>query len=373
MKPASRLGELRPSPVRILSDGAPPGAIPLGLGEPSWELPEAGRRALAVTPAGPCGYGPNLGTPELRRAILNFYGQRCEDVVVTAGSQGALYALFQAWLDPGDAVLVPDPGFVSYPALARLAGARAVPYALAAHDRFRLDPEAFAACLAGEPRAKLAIVNHPSNPTGGGTSVAALAAVARAAAARDVLLISDEVYRDLYFGERPPSLVELGLPGVVTSSLSKGWAAPGLRVGWMVGSTAHVQPARTVHAFMVTSAARPSQAAALALVEDSDRVLASSRREVQARFAALSAAFKEHFGREITPPDGAFYHWLELPESAEVRADPMRFCLRLRDEAGVVLVPGGTFGEAGRTYVRLSFAAHPDQVAEGVRRLAPYW
>ncbi|HZU52865.1 MAG TPA: aminotransferase class I/II-fold pyridoxal phosphate-dependent enzyme, partial [Holophagaceae bacterium] len=89
------------------------------------------------------------------------------------------------------------------------------------------------------------------------------------------------------------------------------------------------------------------------------------------RWDALASSLKEHLGMDAAPPDGAFYHWLALPVAAH--ADPMAFCLRLRDEGGVVLVPGLIFGEGGRAFARLSFAASPDQLREGVRRLAPFW
>jgi aspartate/methionine/tyrosine aminotransferase len=368
MTPASRLSGIRPSPIRVLSEGAPADAIPLGLGEPTWELPEPARRAFSEE-FGICGYGPNAGLPELRQAVAQWYGTVEEEVLITSGSEGALFSLFMAWLGAGDQVLVPDPGFPAYPAIARLAGAETVPYTLSGD--FSLDAKAFVACLEAHPKAKAAVINHPSNPTGGGASLDELRAVAWACRQRGILLISDEVYRDLYFGSRPPSLRDAGTYGVVLGSMSKGWAAPGLRVGWAVGDPQWLAPARTVHAFAVTAAAAPCQRAALALLEASDQVLPQGRQEIALRWEALASAWREHFGEVLTPPAGAFYHWMALPEGA--RQDPMAFCMKLRDEAKVVLVPGTAFGEAGRSHARLSFAARPDQIREGVRRMAPYW
>ena len=370
MKPARRVGELRPSPIRILSEGASPEAMPLGLGEPSWELPEVARRALADI-SGPCGYGPNAGLPGLRQVLAERHGVQEEEVLVTAGAEGALYSLFQAWLDPGDQVLVPDPGYPAYRALARLAEAEAVSYALDGAHGWRLDPAAFEAALEAHPRARVAVLNHPSNPTGGGASREALAAVSKVCEGRGILLISDEVYRELHFGEPGPSLRDVSHGGVVIESASKGWAAPGLRVGWAVGEPRWLAPARTVHAFAVTAAPEPCQRAVLALLKASPSVLEASRRELACRWESLEKAFRSHLGTCPARPDGAFYLWMPLP--AATGEDPLTFCLRLRDEAGVVLVPGFTFGAAGRGHLRLSFGATPTQVAEGVRRLAPYW
>ncbi|MBP1627456.1 MAG: pyridoxal phosphate-dependent aminotransferase [Holophagaceae bacterium] len=368
MMPASRLGHLRPSPIRALSEGAPASAIPMGLGEPGWALPEPGRLAFLGI-EGPCAYGPNAGLPELREAVAQFHGEHLDRVMLATGSQGALFALFQAWLEPGDAVLVPDPGFLSYPALAHMAGATPLPYSLDAN--FRLDAEAFCAALDQAPRAKMAIINHPANPTGAGASREALTRVAEACEKRGILLISDEVYRELYLGERPASLREVTQSGLVLGSVSKAWGGPGLRLGWALGDPKWLAPARLLHAYMVTAPAAPAQRAALALIRESATVLPAARQEIRTRWNAFEAAYRTHFQATPALASGGFYHWLKVPEAAQ--ADPMAFCLRLRDEGGVVVVPGSAFGEGGRHHIRLSFAGQPEAIAEGIRRLAPYW
>ena len=368
MKPASRLDQLRPSPIRAISEGAPPDAVPMGLGEPGWDLPEPAREVLARH-QGPCAYGPNAGLPGLVEAVAGFFGLDPGRVMLGCGSQGVLYALFQAWLEPGDQALVPDPGFVAYPALAGLAGAEAVGYALAAD--FSLDPARFRAALERSPKAKLAVVNHPGNPTGAGASREALAEVAEACERRGVLLLSDEVYRELYLERRCPSLRDVTDGGLVLGSVSKAWGAPGLRVGWALGDPRWLAPARLVHAYMVTAPARPAQLAAQALLQASERVLAEARRHLQTRWDAFAEAHVRGFGRAPAPSAGGFYHWTALP--ARALADPMAFCLSLRDQGGVVVVPGQAFGPGGRGHIRLSYAGDPRQIAEGVGRLAPFW
>lgn len=368
MKLASRIGSLEASPIRRLSEGAPPDAIPLGLGEPTWDLPEPARRALRES-SGTCSYGPNAGLPELRRAIAAWHGVDPDEVLVTCGSSGALFGLFLAFVEPGDEVLIPDPGYPAYEALARLSGGVVRLYSLDAC--FRLNAEQFIAALEASPKARLAVLNAPSNPTGGGARRDDLLRIARACEARDVLLVSDEVYRELHFGERPTSLRDVSSSGVVVTSVSKGWGAPGLRVGWAVGDPEILARLRIVHGYAVTAAARPAQHAALALVEASAEVLTAAREEIRIRFEALKEAQVRELGRSVVPPDGGFYLFMSLPEGA--LADPWSFCLALRDQARVVLVPGEVFGPAGRAHVRLSFAAFPEQIAEGVRRIAPFW
>jgi aspartate/methionine/tyrosine aminotransferase len=371
IQPSSRLSQVKPSLIRAISEGAPADAIPLGLGEPTWDLPTPARRALERE-SGVCAYGPNAGLPELRRAIGAWHGASAEETLVTCGSEEALFSLFMAWLNPGDEVLVPDPGFTAYAALARIAGAEPVTFPLDASNRFRLDAKAFISTLDVHPKAKAAIINTPSNPTGGSASLETLREISKACEARGILLISDEVYRDLCFGPRPPSLRDAGSYGVITTSVSKGWGAPGLRVGWAVGDPAWLAPARTLHAFAVTAATAPAQRAALALLEASNSVLEAARGEIRARWEALADAWHTHLGTRLTPPDGSFYHWTNLPDSAA--GDAFSFCVKLRDEAKVVLVPGTAFSDSvGQRFARLSFAARPEQLREGVRRLAPFW
>jgi aspartate/methionine/tyrosine aminotransferase len=138
-----------------------------------------------------------------------------------------------------------------------------------------------------------------------------------------------------------------------------------------VGDPAWLAPARVVHGYAVTGTATPAQWAALALIEHSEAILAEARAAVGERWEALAAALRDELGQAVAPPDGTFYHFMALPEAA--LGDPWGFCVKLRDEAKVVLVPGQVFGPGGAAHVRLSFAASPEQLREGVRRLAPRW
>lgn len=368
MKPAARLDGLGLSPIRRMNLGAPPDAISLGLGEPTWPLSATASRALASS-GSDCSYGPNAGIPELREAVAAFYGVSPDRVMLTAGSQGALFALFQAWAGLGSEVLVPDPGFLAYPVLARLAGAVPVPYPLGTGGS--LDADAFIEALRSHPQATLAIINHPGNPCGGGATAADLARVAEACRSAEVLLVSDEVYRELYVGNRPPSLLEVSDYGIVLSSVSKAWGAPGLRVGWAVGDSKVLEPARLVHNFMTTAAARPSQQAALALIADSATVIPEARAALCTRWNVLAAAVSSYLGISVVSPAGAFYYWLPLPSEAHV--DPLAFCLRVRDEGKVIIVPGLAFGERGRGYARISYAGEAVAIHEGIRRLVPFF
>ncbi|MBN2873931.1 MAG: pyridoxal phosphate-dependent aminotransferase [Spirochaetales bacterium] len=358
-----------------MGQGAPEGCVSLGLGEPSWPLPASASRALAKAygEGSTCPYGPNAGTPELRRALSAWLGSPEDTLMLAAGSQAALFALFQAWAGDGDEVLVPDPGFVTYPVLAAMAGAKALAYELA--DDGSLDAERFIATLDKATRAKLAVINHPANPTGVGASADALAKVARICQDRGVVLVSDEVYRDLYLENRHPGILDDGVRrGIVAlGSMSKAFAAPGLRVGWALGDPDVLAPARLVHNAMTSCLSRPAQAAAVAILDEAQAVLDESRRQLRLRWDTFDASYRKMLSFLPPPviPAGGFYHWMPLPR--EGLSDPVGFCMRVRDVGHVIVVPGVAFGARGAAFARLSWGGFPEDTIEGITRLAPYW
>lgn len=335
-------------------------AVNLALGEPTWPLPQAASRALATVDR--CGYGPHAGESALRREISVYEGASPDELLVTAGAQAALFVVTQTYLGPGDVALIPDPGFPAYLSLSELAGARAAPYplALGTHD---LDADALLARLEQAPDAKFVFLNHPANPTGGLASAGALRRVAEACEERGVLLVSDEVYRELHApaSSTPASLRDVSRTGLVVGSVSKAWAAPGLRVGWLVGDPDILEPCRAFHALMTTHAATSSQAAALALLEARAEILDESRRQLDVRREALREAWLEATGREPKLPKHGLYSWFWV-------GDDVEFCRKAGKE-GVALVPGSAFGNRGRGFVRLSLGAPPEAIGDGVRRL----
>lgn len=369
MTVAARAAGLSTSPIRSIALGAPAGTISLALGEPGWPVPDAAVRALSgwAAEAMTCSYGPNEGLPELVDALTERYAVRPGEVMVSAGSQAALFALFQAHVPTGSRVLVPDPGFPAYATLSALAGAQPTTYPLAADGS--LDPEALISLLDRHNDVSLAVLNHPGNPTGGVATAVGLEAVARACERRGVTLLSDEVYRELTLAGPQPSVREVSDQAIVVESVSKAWAAPGLRVGWAVGPAQLLTPARLVHNAMTTAPARPSQVAAAALLRDSMRVLAESREELRRRWAIAAAG--PQVLQATRPVQAGFYLWLPLPPWAA--ADPDGFVRRVRDEGRVLVVPGSAFGPAGRSHARVSVGGSRSELVQGLARLAPWW
>lgn len=365
MIPAQRVQGIGLSQIRQMYLGARPDAINLGLGEPGWALPAFIPEVLAAG-GSTCSYGPNIGIAELREAIAAYEHLPQDQIMVSAGSQAALYALFQAWLNPGDRVLVPDPGFLAYPALASLAGAISLPYTLQPDGS-----PCFAnltALIEANSSVRMMIINYPSNPTGKTVSPAVLSAIATFCTKHEIILLSDEVYAELYLAEVSPGLRSVSDQGIVLSSISKAWGAPGLRVGWATASAELLAPARLIHNYMNTAPARPSQQAAAALVQNSETLLPAARDEIRRRWAALSAALQEFCGIEAQAPGGSFYYWLQLPDS--ISMSELDWCMKLRDSANVIIIPGSAFGAAGKGHVRISFGMDTQIIHHGIQRMA---
>lgn len=379
--PAARLRGVELSVIRKLYDRALElgDFVNLGLGEPDLPLPEVVRRAAerALRERSVVGYTPNAGLPALRRAIAGSYGPDGygpDNVCVTCGSQEALWIVLQTLVDPGDEVLVPDPGFVSYPACVRLVGGNPVPYRLPAARGFALDPDDLAARLSARTRA--VVVNSPSNPTGqalGRAEVDAVASLLREAEAehgRPVWLISDEIYRELYYDERPPSAADLPDPSrtVVVSGLSKSMCMTGWRVGWVLGPRELLRHAIAVHQYTAICAPTLSQLAGLAAftpegarAREQIRAVLGQRRERVLGFARDEAEIG------CTVPAGAFYVLLDI--GGRAGGDCGEVARQLLEEERVLTIPGGGFGEESRGTLRISFATDAETLDAGLRRL----
>ncbi|HYP54299.1 MAG TPA: aminotransferase class I/II-fold pyridoxal phosphate-dependent enzyme, partial [Pyrinomonadaceae bacterium] len=222
--------------IRQVFDRALPGSINLGLGEPDLPTPDVIREAAArVVREEQNGYTQHAGLPALRERVADDYQftrGKPGRVVVTAGSQEALYLALLTLVDEGDEVLLPDPGFVAYPTIVRMAGGTPVFYKLPASSDFEFDAEDFRRRLT--PRTRAVVLISPSNPTGRTLSAEDLAAMAAALEGSGAYLVSDEIYRELYYTtERPPSASDFYPRTLVVGGLSKSLSMTGWRLGWL--------------------------------------------------------------------------------------------------------------------------------------------
>lgn len=368
-EPPRRLRGIEKSVIRQVFDRARPGSINLGLGEPDLPTPEVIRREAArVVTEEQNGYTSHAGLPALRERVASDYahaGLAPDQVVITAGSQEALYLALLTLVDEGDEVLIPDPGFVAYPTIVRMAGGVPKPYRMPATGGFAFDASEFRRALTA--RTKVVVLISPSNPTGRVLSRRDLADVAEALRGTGVYVLSDEIYRELYFTqERPASVSEFYRERVVViGGLSKSMSMTGWRLGWLLGDAEVVKSALVLHGYTTTCASTVSQKAALASwTDEAEAARASARRTFRERRDYLFSLLAGELGTSAVEPDGAFYAMVDVKELG----DSMSVAEKLL-EHGVITVPGSAFGPEGEGYLRVSFCADLPVIAEGVRRM----
>jgi aspartate aminotransferase len=363
MRPADRLDGIEISLIRQINSLATPLSVNLGIGEPNIEPDETLREMARRATLTPWRYSPNAGHLSLRKKIAEGTGfDPKSEVCVTSGTEEALYAIFQAYVNPGDEVLIPNPGFISYATVARLCGGTPVPYDLEPPD-WTLDPSK----LRFTSKTKLVVVNSPSNPLGAVIGDRTLTAIARAAAEHDALVVSDEVYRELWFEKPPPSMLGRSPNVVVVNGMSKSHSMTGLRLGWAIAREEIMKPVITAHQYITTCASVFSQALA-EMILDNAGWNASWLENVRAQFRTLREAalhsIERELGAEIPPPAGAFYAFVPVPA-----CDTLTFARTLAADAAVLVIPGVAFGSGGEGFVRISFATSPEQIGSGIERM----
>ena len=366
--PPKRLQGIEKSVIRQVFDRALPGSLNLGLGEPDLPTPDVIRQAaIRVINDEQNGYTSHAGLPALREKIANDYpylGGKPERVIVTAGSQEALYLALLSIVDEGDEVLLPNPGFVAYPTIVRMAGGSSTFYQLPAENDFDFDLDSFRRALT--PKTKAVVCISPSNPTGRALSKTDLAGIAEALRDHDAYLISDEIYRELYYGdERPESASEFHERTIVISGLSKSMSMTGWRLGWVAGDATVIQSMLVLHGYVTTCASAVSQKAALAAwSEEAEAARAGFRKTFKARRDHLLGLIDTELGLRAVCPDGAFYTMVDVSK----HGTSMEVAEALLQER-VITVPGSAFGSQSEGFLRVSFCAELEALTEGVSRI----
>jgi len=370
LRTARRLRGMERTLIRRIFDAAPPDAINLGLGQPDLPTPAVASLAgIAGIVDGRTSYTPTAGETRLRDAIAASHGPFAsgpDNVLVTVGSQEAMFAAFLALLDEGEELLYPDPGYPAYSGIARLLGARPVSYPVRAERAFRVDPDDVIGRLT--PKSRLVVLCSPSNPTGAVTPRSDLFSLIGELEQRGVAWLSDEIYADFSYREAfvSASACSGGNGGLVVSGLSKGFSMTGWRVGWVVGPAKIISRLTTVHQYLVTCAPSISQAAAMAAFSPRGR----SERH---RYGAILRRRREIMGEELrsltgvrpVEPDGAFYYFVDVSRYGS----SIELARRLLDRRKVITIPGEAFGENCAGWLRLSFACSEDGIREGLSRI----
>jgi aspartate/methionine/tyrosine aminotransferase len=361
------LAEIAPSFIRALNDRKLPTSLNLGLGEPSIppdaDLLEDGMRRYL---AGTSGYTRNAGLVELREHLAAFrpeLGVSPERMIITLGSQEAVFLSLGGLLNPGDEVVVLDPAFNIYGPIARLFGARAVSVPMNPDDGFALRADHVRAAIT--PRTKLICVVSPGNPTGRALNEQEARALAAIAEDTGVTLLVDEVYRELHHGAAPaPSPGQWTKRVITVGGLSKSCAMTGLRVGWAMLPENAYSTALKLHQLTTTCAATLCQYVGVSAFEH--RALFRHRDIYRRRLDVTLSAIKENLGITAVRPEGAFYVFLDF---RKIPMATLPLAEQLLAEEDVVMIPGEAFGPCANGFFRISFAQDDATVVEGIRRL----
>ena len=348
--------------------------IHLELGEPDFHPSASVNNALKqAVDEGKDRYCAVAGVMPLREAIAAYLHETRnlqispENIVIAPGCKIALFMAMMALVDPGDEVLYPDPGFPGYPSITLGLGGVPVPFELSERNDFQPDPDEIAAKIT--PRTKILISNSPGNPTGTVYTDEVQRQLAELAVKHDLLVLSDEIYARIIYGSQYISL--MNYPGMqertlIIDGFSKSFAMTGWRLGYAVAPPRIVPALEMLAVNSYTCVAEFSQYAAIEALKDREATTPRMVGEFRKRRGQFIRDLNRVPGFRCSPPEGAFYAWVNISETGMSAEELCRIML---EEAGVAAIPGAAFGTAGGDFIRFSFASSTATLQEAVERI----
>jgi len=359
--------------------------VDLSTGEPDFDTPdfikEAAYKALRE---GKTKYTAVAGIPELRQAVAakfqreNQIAATPETVIVTNGGKQAIHEAFEVCLNPGDEVIVPAPYWVSYPPMIELAGGKPVIVKTRGEDGYKLSPADLEKALT--PRTRMVIINSPSNPTGGAYTKEELKDLSTLLKSRDILIMSDEVYEKIVYGDFKfhsfaQAVPELADRTITINAFSKTFSMTGWRIGYATGPKEIISAMGKFQGQTTSNISSFSQYAAIAALQGSQDFLKGVVAQYGARMRRAIEGLGTDSGLSVpVMPEGAFYLFIRIEDlvkrSKGKLSGSVETATRLIEQQGVAVVPGDAFGDDGA--IRISVAAADDQVEEGIRRIVAF-
>ncbi len=391
LKLASRLDPIKPSitlavtakAAKLKADGVD--VVSFGAGEPDFDTPDHIKDAArASLDKGVGKYTDVAGILALRKAIaaelstVHKTQLTADQILVSTGAKHSLYNLFMALIDPGDEVLIPAPYWVSYPDMVMLAGGRPVILETRAEDDFAVTPAQVAAACS--PRTRAIVLNNPSNPSGAVYTRAQIEALAKVVVEKDLLVVSDDIYRQLVYGDAEYVSIaavspEVAKRTVLVDGVSKTYAMTGWRIGYTAGPLPLIKAMTKIQGQSTSNATHISQVATLAALTGPQDCVAVMRKAFDERRLEMLKLLRAIPGVTCREPKGAFYTFPDLskfvgkksPEGS-ILDDDVQLCDWLVEVGKVAVVPGSGFGAPG--FVRLSYATSMTNIKDGVGRIA---
>lgn len=383
MRLSKRVSKIAPSATlkitaeakRLKSQGVD--VVSFGAGEPDFDTPDFIKQsAIDAIKSGFTKYTPSSGIPELKKVICeklskdNALSYTPEQIVVSCGAKHCLYNIFQAILNPEDQVVIPVPYWVSYPEMVKLAGGQPVFLKTLQSNNFKPDKKQILSSITRKTKAF--ILNSPSNPTGSIWHKQELETLAEIAASRGILVISDEIYEKLIYGDSAHiSIASLGSEiyknTIVVNGVSKTYSMTGWRIGYMAGPVEIIKAVSIIQDHSTSNPASISQKAALAALSDQKVFISNMVAEFKKRRDYMVPRLNSFKGLSCIMPEGAFYAFCDISKTG---LDSNKFAERLLDEEKVALIPGEGFGSSA--HVRLSFATSMENIIKGLDRIEKF-
>ena len=383
MKPLSQTEHLvTNSPIRRLFNKAAglDDVIAFTVGEPDFDTPRyIVDAAIDALNHGAHHYPPNAGITPLREAVTretlkthpNLKLHPYLNAMITCGGMEAPSLAMNVLVDPGDEIILGDPSYCNYSRMCYIRNAVPVFVPCYAKDHFAFDLEALEKAIT--PKTKVIVLNSPMNPTGGVAGLESLKKIAEICIKHDLYVLSDEVYDSIvYEGVHPVSIATL--PGmqdrtVIINSFSKKYAMCGWRVGWAIANEAIIDGMSRMQENVASGVNHAAQYAAIAALEGPQDDFNEMLRQYTRRRDLVVSEFNSIPKLKCYAPEGTFYAFIDVSETG---MDGNEFAMDLIEKARVILVPGDTFGQEGKKYVRLVFAASEEKIREGTARIRAY-
>lgn len=371
--------DLKPSGIRRFFDIANTmeDVISLGVGEPDfrtpWQVRSAGIRSLEKATTR---YTSNRGLEELREGICDYVRRKYgieyspkSEVLITVGGSEAIDMAIRAITEPGDEIIIPQPSYVCYEPMTRLAGGVPVIVNTRAEDGFKLTARELRSVITD--RTKAIILPYPSNPTGAVLDREDIEAIYDVIKRTNIIVISDEIYAELTYGRRhisPASIDGMRERTVVINGFSKAFSMTGWRLGYALGPAPIISEITKIHQYAIMCAPTTSQYAALEALRSCDDAVAGMVEEYDMRRKIIVKGFRD-IGLECREPQGAFY---AFPSIASTGMRSEEFCEKLLYSKRVALVPGTAFGDSGEGFVRASYCYSLAHIKEAIRRIGEF-
>ena len=362
--PASRTKLIELSQIRKMFEATKPGAINLGIGEPDFDVPQNIKDAMKRSiDENETHYTPNKGYVELREEIVKKFKKDNgittdpENVIVTVGASEALYASTQAFIEPGDEVILPNPSFLLYEAVLNLAGGKIIPVDCNMENEFKLKAEDVYEKIT--PKTKAIILNTPSNPTGAVMEKEDIKAIADLSMDKDFLIISDEIYEKIIYDKKHYSPAKYSDNVITINGFSKTYAMTGLRVGYLTANENHTEEIFKIHQNSIACANSTAQKGAYEALTGPQEEVNKMVDEFKRRRNLIVSRLNE-MGYETVKAEGAFYVFPKIEDKD--------FVSKAAD-AGVITVNGAAFGTNGENHIRMSYANSYENIEKAMNIL----